>query len=462
MAPPPRRPSARLPQHPDPTVTPPGRPDANPVLAPPHPAFERGVVLEVDARRHSYRVALNSGRVISMGRLRASPGDTALLEHGTNVLVSTALGEPYILGILPLGTAHTDEGPTLSGLDGHGGGDPALDRGLTASARDPDAPTDLLPGDAAIRSPDGAHVGALRGQVAQVHGGPLASIRAFGDGDRVTVTAGELRTSTWVGESAYTNEGGRTNFRWRGGTDQSTQTGPDEGRYTVALDVGAEGDVIRLELTNREGQALFRLHVDAHGRAELFAAGGFAHVGGDGPGAVHETAHHGDSAHEVTGDRADHVGGSRKDVVSGAWQTVVGALAEIIAGSDLSLTGVSSATLRSGGDVLVSAGDGAKVAGRGVTVDPRLAEFLVDTAIPDKVVLGTGATSHGVKYEELVVILAAIVSRLNALSAAVASHAHELVTMPTPRAVPAPQLAGFGAPFTVNLTPAKALVVKLR
>lgn len=455
MPPPPRRPSSRLPQNPDPTVTPPGRPEANPVLATPQIAVERGVVLEADARRHTYRVMMNSGRVISMGRLRTSPGDTALLDHGTNVAVFMGLGEPYIFGILPLGTAHSDGDASLSGLDGHGGRDPTLDRRLTVSARDPNAPSDLLPGDAALLGPDGASVAALRGKVAQLQGGPLARVQAFGDADLVQITAGELRTATWVGESSYTNEGGRTNFRWRGGTNQTTQTGADEARYTIALDVGSEGDVIKLELTNREGQALFRLHVDAHGKAELFTAGGFVHTGGDHADALREHAHHGASCEEVTGDQETRTGGDRTDHVVGAWNITTGGAVQVLSGADLDIIGVNSSALRSGGEVLVSATDLVRIAGRGVTIDPKLGAFLVDTSIADKIVLGSGATSHGVKYEELLQILNTIVSQLNGLAAAVAGHTHV-------GSSPSPTLSGFLRPLTVNMTPAKATVVLIK
>jgi hypothetical protein len=265
-----------------------------------------------------------------------------------------------------------------------------------------------------------------------------------------------------VGESEYTNHGGRTNFRWRGGTDQTTQTGPDEGRYTVALDVGSEGDVIRLELTNREGQALFRLHVDALGRAELFAAGGFSHVGGDSPGAVHETAHHGSGTHEVTGDRAERVGGTRKDTIGSAWQATAGSLVELVAGTDLVLTGVNAASLRSGGEALVSAATLARIAGRGVTVDPRLGTFLIDTTVPDRIVLGAGAISHGTKYEELAGLLTALLAKVNALSASVAAHRHDVVTTPSMMATPDPSLAPHATPFLLDFSLARALVVKLR
>lgn len=464
MGPPPRKPPPRFPPPSDPLITRPGHPSVNPVFAPGVNTFERGTILEVDARRHSYRVAVSSGRVISMGRIRSSPGDTALLERGTNVVVSMALGEPYIFGILPLGVAHTDDGPTLSGLDGHGGTDPALDRHLTASARDPGAPSDMLPGDAGLRGPDGASVAAMKGKVAQMMGGPLARIQAFGDGDKVAIRTGEFELNSWVAEVKHTNEGGATNYSWRSGVDQLTQTGADEGRYTVHLDVGSVGDVIKLEVTNRDRQALFRFHVDSHGRVELFAAGGFAHMGGDGPGAIHETAHHGDAAHEITGDSSQIVGGSRKDMTGGSWISQAGGLIELLAGTDLSLTGTSSATLQSGGETLVSGTDKTTIAGRGVIVNPRLAEFRVESALPDKIVLGTGATSHATKYEELVILLTTILGKLNALSAAVAAHVHPPAP-PTPPGSPVPMspaLAGFAAPLVVNFPLARAQTVIIR
>lgn len=459
---PPRRPSERLPPVSDPLVAPVGRPSANPAMGAPVPLYERGIILEVDARRHSYRVVMSSGRQVSMGRIRTSPGDTALLEQGTNVAVFMGFGEPYIWGILPMGTAHSDEGPTLTGVDGHGGADSVLDRGLTASARDPNMPTDLLPGDAAIQGPDGASVSALRGKVAQLQGGPLARVQAFGDGDRVSIVAGELHTTTWMGESAYTNNEGQTNFRWRGGTDQLTQTGADESRYTIALDVGSVGDVIRLELTNREGQALFRFHVDAHGHAELFSAGGFSHVGGDSAAAIHESAHHGSATHEVTGDRAEHVVGTRKDTIGGSWQTTTGASIEILAGTDLSLSGVNSAVLRSGGELTLSAANLARLIGTNVTLDPRLGEFLVETSLDDKITLGRGATSHGVMYEPLERVLTQILNRLNSLASAFASHGHPVVLTPTPTAQVNPAASGYVTPLQIEMAPMKAKVVRLR
>ena len=340
---------------PDPLITPPGPPGASPLNAG-GPQMERGTVLETDARRHSYRVSLNSGRTVSMGRIASGPGDTTLLAHGTPVVVTWALGLPYILGVLPLDVAHTDDGPSITGQEGQGGMDPALDRHLPASSRNPGAPVDMLPGDALVQGPDGAVVGALRGQHAVLSGGPLATVHALGDSDRLETRAGERRDTTWMGYSETVNEDGKTSFRYRGGSDQITQTGADEGRYTIRLDVGHAGDLVRFELCNREGQALFRAHVDPHGRLEIFAAGGIAQTHGDGPGALQSSAHHGNSEHEVTGDSTFVTGGAHRQTAS-TWRTAVDGLAELTSGGAVHLVGTDRIEAHSGGAVLISGAD---------------------------------------------------------------------------------------------------------
>lgn len=445
---------------PDPLINAPGPAGSSPLNAG-SPAMERGTVLETDARRHSYRVSLNSGRTVSMGRIASGPGDTTLLAHGTPVVVTWALGLPYILGVLPLDVAHSDDGPTLTAQNGHGGQDPALDRHLPASSRNPNAPVDMLPGDALLQGPDGAFVGGLRGKHAVLSGGPLAEIHALGDSDRLETRAGERRDTTWMGYSETVNEGGKTSFRFRGGSDQLTQTGPDEGRYTIKLDVGESGDLVRFELCNREGQALFRAHVDSHGRLELFAAGGIAQTHGDGADALQATAHHGSAEHEVTGDSTHVTGGAHRHT-AGTWRTVVDGLAELMSGGAINLVGTDRIEARSGGQIMVAAAELATLAGKGVTVAPGLDRFFVDTGLPDMIVLGQGAVSHGVMYEQLVPVLQIIVRKLDALASAFATHTHPVVLTPTPTASPNPAYAAFATPTPFVPAPMKSVLVKLR
>jgi hypothetical protein len=238
------RPSGRLNTQPDPLI-PQGMADprgAGPLAGATGagtPHVERGTILSCDARGQVYRVALNSGRTMQMGRIRSHPGDMTLLPPRTIVVVTWALGLPYIMGVLPPEVASVDsETPqSITDVTGHGGDDPVLQRNLGANSRAPDEPRDILPGDFVGTSPDGASVSALHGKVAQLRGGALAKVQAFGDSDLVQIVTGLYRMISWMGESRILNEDGKTSFVWRGGTDQITQTGADEENYTIRLDV---------------------------------------------------------------------------------------------------------------------------------------------------------------------------------------------------------------------------------
>lgn len=439
----------------DPLSPAPGSPQVSVPFDPaPVGRLERGVVLSVDARRHSYRVALNSGRQLTVSRILPSPGDSGLLPAGTDVAVTFDLGTPYILGVLPPGGAHADGIVSLTDTDGNGGDDPALDQHHPANGRDSTTPRDLLPGDRAITSSDGASVAALAGKVALLSGGPLAKVSTHGDTDHVQIRAGSLRTDTWMGFSETVNEGGKTSYRFRGGTDQLTQTGPGEERYTIHLDAGHTGDVLRLELTNREGQALFRFHVDPTGHVELFAAGGFAQTHGDRSDAPHERAHHGNSSERVTGDVENVANGSRTDRVGEFYRAEVGDNVELIAGGGINLVGANNAALQSAGPVGVVSAQRVTVSGQGVTIKPGLETLLVDTSIPDRIKFGTNAISHGVKYEELAQVLTSILRALNELRSAFATHAH-------PGAPQNPAYLQYGVPLTVDLTGCRSLIFQL-
>lgn len=439
----------------DPLSPAPGSPGVSVPFDPaPRGRLERGVVLSVDARRHSYRVALNSGRQLTVSRILPSPGDSGLLPAGTDVVVTFDLGMPYILGVLPPGGAHADGTVSLTDTDGNGGDDPALDQHHPANGRDSTTPRDLLPGDRAITSSDGASVAALAGKVALLSGGPLAKVSTHGDTDHVQIRAGSLRTDTWMGFSETVNEGGKTSYRFRGGTDQLTQTGPGEERYTIHLDAGHTGDVLRLELTNREGQALFRFHVDPTGHVELFAAGGFAQTHGDRSDAPHERAHHGNSSERVTGDVENVANGSRTDRVGEFYRAEVGDNVELIAGGGINLVGANNAALQSAGPVGVVSAQRVTVSGQGVTIKPGLETLLVDTSIPDRIKFGTNAISHGVKYEELAQVLTSILRALNELRSAFATHAH-------PGAPQNPAYLQYGVPLTVDLTGCRSLIFQL-
>jgi hypothetical protein len=287
----------------------------------------------------------------------------------------------------------------------------------------------------------------------------MARVECFGDGDRVNVFAGELRVSTWMGYYEYTNVDGKTSYKWRGGSDQLTQTGAGEERYTIGLDVGDSGNGIRLEMTNREGQALFRLHVDPTGRGDIFFARGLSQTHGDSPQAVHATTHHGNQAHEVTGNHTHTVGGVSVHTASNGWRLNSGAIAEIIAAGAMNFTAVDDLSVQTAGEMLLSAANQLRVVGDGLLFEPLTGGFEIKTLLPDAVKLGEGATSHAVKYEELLPVLQTILSSLNTLRGVVAN-----MTLPVsgPTAGPNPAYTAYSAPINVDLTTIRTVVTQIK
>lgn len=443
------------------------------------PHIERGTILSCDARGQVYRVALNSGRTMQMGRIRSHPGDVTLLPPRTIVVVTWALGLPYIMGVLPPEVAAVDsETPqSVTDVTGHGGDDPVLQRNLGANSRAPGEPRDILPGDFVGTSADGASVAALHGKVAQLRGGALAKVQAFGESDLVQIVTGLYRMVSWMGESRILNEDGKTSFVWRGGTDQITQTGADEENYTIRLDVGHTGDVVKLEVTNREGQALFRFHVSATGACEIFAAGGLNQHGGGAESDVHPVRFYGRREVEVEGASTERVSGdarvryeanAQRDVsnnetvnVGGSHSTYVTQDHTIQVGGNASETVAGNRTVVSRGRMRFEVRDGQLYAvqalGGNIEFTPQGSVFKVVTSQPDAVQLGP-AGSHATKYEELSATMASFKAQLDILFGLLATHVH-----PTgaPSVGPSPTLAPLANPLTLDLSSSRCTTTKV-
>lgn len=391
-----------------------------------------------------------------MGRLRQDRHDSRLLQLGDVVAVSFALGVPYIIGVLPAETLLVDDaGASLTGSQDHGALDPSLDRNLPAVGRDPNDPPDLLPGDSVLRAPNGASVAALRGQHAILRGGPLASIEAFGRGDLVRIVAGVLETMTWMGTSRVVNENGKTSFIWRGGADQLTQTGADEENYTLRLDLGHTGDLCRFEVTDRDGRAVFRLHVSAAGHLEIFAADGATYTHGNRTSSSYDVTHHGNSNQELTGDLNVTVGGQYVVRGTRGSQFNSGALLELVAGTHINLLATDMMNCQSGGSMQIRAGQALNLRGTGITLTPeRGSNLRIDTAAPGAIQLGASATNAGVMYEPLAAELNRLTNQVNTLSRAFALHAH------SPSAPTIATNASYAVPTVYNWTSARTFVLR--
>ena len=511
MAPRRPRPSGSTPRSTDPLA-----PSASDVvfggnaMRAPSNVIERGVILSLDAQRQIYRVVLNSGRIREMPRIRNHPGDVTVLPNGAFVIVTFALGNPYILGVLPPETVSTfDENPTsVTDVNGYGGNDPIFNRGIGATSRGRNEPKDVAPGDFIGTSTDGASVSALHGQVAQIRGSALAKVQAFGDSDLVQIVAGVLRTVTWMGESNVVNNEGKTSFIWRGGTDQLTQTGPDEQRYTIKLDVGHTGNMVRFEICNRDNQNVFSVHIDPQGAVEVFSAGGISQHSGASVSQIHPVNFNGSVEETVTGSASRHVAGDVTETHEGSRTESVSSNHSVAVGQDLALSvsrnsrtsvggdttvittgksrhasvdesrievlgpGKSHTVQTTGGSVATQTRTGAysvTTLGGGITLDasPGIARINASQVViaaaggsiglsapAAQISIGEGAASGATKWEELNAQIQAMAAQISVLNGLVAAHVHAAIG---PLGV-SPTLAPLASPITVDLTSARSAV----
>lgn len=432
MSPPRRR------RHPvDNTRSPEGQGHGPAATRPPPQAQTRGVIMTSDANRHMYRVATPTG-MRTMPRIKSGPGDNEVWPNGTQVVVDYSFGRPYITGCFPDETPASspdEDTPNVTGVRGYGGEDSTMSRPVGGNARDANAPTDLLPGDRVVTGPDGAALGLLHGMIAMLKGGQMAQIRAYGHDDLIEIVSGLYRVITWMGEAKVVNENGKTSYIWRGGSDQLSQSGPDEERYTIRLDVGHTGDLFNFETTTIHGQTLFRFHVDPHGRLSIYAAGGIDQTGGGLEPADHPTRIAGNANRTVEGDVSDSIQGSHSVLVEGEGRREVD-------NSDNTLVGLDS-VLQINRDWRVSV-DGkvahqftddveTQVTNGKYTITVLNGEFKIRTvteklilasALPDGIQLGDTGAFHSVKYEPLATYLAALVADYNAFKEAVRLHTH--------------------------------------
>ena len=463
------------------------------VMNPPANVIERGTIVSVDARRHMYYVHFNSGRTMQVARLRTHPGDITMLPVGEFVIVTFALGTPYILGVLPPdGLYEESNNPeSVTDVPGYGGDDPLLNRSLGGSSRGRHEPVDVAPGDFVGISKDGASVAALHGQVAQIRGSALAKVQAFGDNDLVQIVAGVMRTITWMGESNIVNNRGKTSFIWRGGSDQLTQTGPDEEKYTIKLDVGHTGNMVKFEVCNRAGQPVFRFHVDPQGKVELFAAGGFNQHSGASIQQVHPVNFNGTVEETITGGARRTVGGnvteqhdgSRTESVASDHSLTVGQDqafnvsrnrrvsvggndSEVVTGkkrvssldehtTEVLGPGKTHTVRTAGGESRVITIGGAHqvlTTGGAITMSPGPGTFSV-LAGPEMIALGNGAVSHAVKWEEMNAAIQAMALQISTLHALLAAHLHPAGPM-----TPDPTLSALASPVICELSLARGTV----
>jgi hypothetical protein len=426
---------------------------------------EHATVISYQSDRYTATVRTERGRTMSgVPRLRSTPGEIAALTQGTEVLLSYDYGMPIILGVLNMPASGNDASETTPATEITGFGGDGANRGQITSHgnyRGATEPRDIIPGDYIQTSAEGAMFGLLSGGVALMKASSLAQVRAHMLTDLVEIISRNFRHVTDMGEFTITNNDGRINMRFRGASDQRSEAGVDEERWTILMDLGSEGDLFNFELCTTEGQTLFRFHVDSSGHCEIFGVNGVTTASGSRASGTHAEEHSGDSTRRVGGSRSTTTAGDATHSVGGSVAVTAMANQSIAAGNDLQLQAVRDVALSAGRNMAISAqgGDGdtallASVTGGNAVVEMGSADdlspaFKVNTRSggmyfkstnggpveiqtelagikataqtiklitnqPDSVVLGGDTlASHLAKYEELKQILLTLFTNLD-------------------------------------------------
>ena len=264
---------------------------------------ELAEVVDYDPVTHTALLRGHTGsRIEHVPQLRPGSNDFELLTKGTIVVVSHDLGFPVIDGVIniPGPPQSVLVAPSVTGVSGIGDTNPLRSYVGVNNHRPPTAPSDLGPGDWAKSGPLGQHVAILEGGVASL-GSPSALVRSLGLLGILQTVAKTISTVTDFGNWQVINDGGKTSFSLRAGSCQTTQTGLDEEHWTITLDLGAKGDLFDFQISTPEGKNLFKFHVGADGKTEIYGDGGVDISAGPG----------GDNEHnsDIAGARQVRIGG---------------------------------------------------------------------------------------------------------------------------------------------------------
>lgn len=297
-------------------------------------ALERGAertrelaeVVAYNSATHTSILRTHTGRPLKdVPQIRPNANDFEHLKVGTTVVVSYDLGFPVIDGVINIPGPPQDviQAPTITGVDGIGDDNPLQPTDGSSNYKPPTAPSDMTQGDWAKVGALGNHVAVLEGGISSL-GSPSALFRSLGLIGLAQLIAKTTQTVTDFGEWKVVNDGGRTSFILRAGANQTTQTGLDEGHWTIRLDLGASGDLFDFRITDPVGKVLFRIHAGSDGRAQFYGDAGIDISSGPNGDKVQHA--------DILGDRSANVGGNDTAAIDGNRTLTVGkALTENIA-----------------------------------------------------------------------------------------------------------------------------------
>lgn len=283
------------------------------------PRWEMADIVSYNANTHTSILRTHSGRPLqNVPQIRTGYGDFTMFEAGQTVVVTWDLGFPAIVGVISIvGPPQAAiASPTLTSIDGVGDNNPLQPTDGSNSYKPPGAPNDMTAGDWARMGDMGQGIAVLKGGLTQM-GSPAAMVRSLGAAGLLQTFANRMMNVADFGQWSVENDQGRTSFILRAGANQSTQTGEDEQHWTIRMDLGATGDLFDFQITDPVGKSLFKMHVGADGRTQIYGDAGVDISSG--PNGDNETLH------DTAGDRTSTVGGDDTLGITGNRDISVGA-----------------------------------------------------------------------------------------------------------------------------------------
>jgi len=432
---------------------------------------ERCIVTAVNTERYICTVYTEHGSLID-GVAFPDGGDTIPALKSTEYAVDFGLGEPRLVRAVlePEETAPVTE-LTVSGVAKPAVAPDPANRNEGRGRRRGRRPSDVLPGDWLKQGSSGQLVGVLEGGVVMMKASELAQIILTQANNLVRIVGKNVVMDTGMGTLSMVTKEGKSTLDLKIGGDEATEGNPDADNFRIRAELGTEGELVDFRVTDGEGRAVYRMHVDPDGRVQtqclrkteaveediVVLAGTDASLsaGGD----VSLSAGKAVSV-EAAGNVGLTSGGSLNVGLGGDVAANAAGAVQVSALGGVSITASGGGTQPAlsvtavNGDVAFSVGDPSKGSlpptGNNFTVtapigDIRLTtllgKFSVNTSVPGACKLGgpAGGAVGAVVYEQLVSLLSAMALYLD-------THTH---------GVPA---AG-GTPTTPPVTPASSVIM---
>lgn len=263
---------------------------------PPKPSRQLAEIMYYEAQNNSYVVRTcglggaseypGGEEYIGVPRQQQDSNNISPLAEGTMVILDHTLGFPYIAGVLNIRTflADVENGihkPLPVGGKSANVTPPSNTKDdLIGYYKNPNQPSDVIPGEWVQTSPEGNFIGVLREGCSMISGGPSskAKIGVFGSHDLIKTTCADYNLVTDFGTLDIFNGAGRSGLSFKAAADQLTESGGEEQQWTFQLDIGDVGNFFDMQVLNADGKMKSRYHISPDGQVEFLAGNGLSLV----------------------------------------------------------------------------------------------------------------------------------------------------------------------------------------